>query len=116
MKNRITALLLLMIFIFGLVGCDKCVSVEYESVEVTVIDEHYRSSYITPIYNGKTFVMVTYPASYHIIVEYNGSEYTVDDSETYYKYKDKIGQTTTGELEIRNYDDGSVKHYIVGLE
>lgn len=116
LRNRIIALMLLVAMVFSIVGCAKCVSVEYESVEVTVVDEYHRGLVLTPIMAGKVTTFVTHPAVYRITVEYDGAEYTVNGIDTYYDYKDKIGQTATGELEIRTYDDGSVKYDIVGLE
>lgn len=116
LRNRIIALLLLVAMIFNIVGCAKCVSVEYESVEVTIVDKYHRAMYMTPIRAGKVTTFITHPAVWRITVEYEGVEYAVSGSETYRKYEDKIGQTTIGELEIRTYDDGSVKYDIVGLE
>lgn len=65
--------------------------------------------------NGKT-VFINHPATYQITVEYNGVKHTVSGSNTYSKYKDKVGQTAIGELKIETYDDGTVKYYIVSLE
>lgn len=115
-KNKILPLLLLVVLIFSLTGCTKCINTEYENVEVTVIDEYYRAKYIQPIYNGKSIIMVNHPAVYNITVEYNGIEYTIDDSDTYNKYKDKVKQTAIGTLEIRTYDNGTIKYDIVSLE
>lgn len=116
LRNRIIAVLLLVAMVFSIVGCAKCVSVEYESVEVTIVDKYHRGMFMTTVFAGKVPVTTVYPAIWRITVEYDGVEYTVSGSETYHKYEDKIGQTVTGELEIRTYDDGSVKYDIVGLE
>ena len=115
-KNRILVLLLLAMFLFGLVGCAKCISTEYENVEVTVVDEYHRGMWIQPIRTGKVTTHVVHPAIWRITVEYNGVEYTVNGNDTYNKYKDKIGQTTIGKLEIKTYDDGTVEYDIVSLE
>ena len=72
--------------------------------------------YMTPVFNGKTTTMITHPAVYRITVEYNGVEYTISGSDTYNKYKEKVGKTTIGTLEIRTYDDGTVKYDIIALE
>lgn len=116
LKNRIFAILLLVILIFSLVGCAKCISTEYENVEVTIVDKYHRAMWIQPIPTGKSVMMITHPAVYRITVKYNGVEYTISGSDTYNKYKDKIGQITIGELEIKTYDDGTVKYNIVSLE
>lgn len=116
LKNRIFSILLLMVLIFSLVGCAKCISTEYENVEVTVVDKYHRGMWMQPIRAGKVTTFVTHPAVWRITVEYNGVEYTVSGSDTYHKYKDKIGQTTIGELEIRTYDNDTVKYDIVSLK
>ena len=101
---------------FILTGCAKCISTEYENVEVNIVDEYHRNTYITPIRVGKVTTMVTHPAVYRITVEYNGVKYTVSGNDTYNKYKDMVGQTAMATLEIRTYDDGTVRYNITGLE
>lgn len=101
---------------FILTGCAKCINTEYENVEVNIVDEYHRGMYVTPISAGKVTTMVTHPAVYKITVEYNGVKYTISGSDTYNKYKDMVGQTTTGTLEIKTYDDGSIRYDITSLE
>ena len=101
---------------FSLVGCAKLVSTEYENAEVNIVDEYHRGKYITPVFNGKTTTIITHPAVYRITVKYNGVEYTISGSDTYNKYKEKVGQIAIGTLEIRTYDDGTVKYDIIALE
>lgn len=101
---------------FILTGCAKCINTEYENVEVNIVDEYHRGMYVTPISDGKVTTMVTYPAVYKITVEYNGVKYTISGSDTYNKYKDMVGQTTTGTLEIKTYDDDSIRYDITNLE
>ena len=103
-------------FMFSLVGCEKLVSTECENVEVNIVDEYHRGMYVTPVFNGKTTTMITHPAVYRITVEYNGVEYTISGSDTYNKYKEKVGQIAIGTLQIRTYDDGTVKYDITALE
>ena len=101
---------------FSLAGCAKLINTEYENVEVNIVDEYHRGMYVTPIRAGKVTTMVTHPAVYRITVEYNGVEYTISGSDTYNKYKEKVGQIAIGTLEIRTYDDGTVKYDIIALE
>lgn len=115
-KNRILVFLLLVVFIFSLVGCAKCICTEHESVEVVIVDKYHRGMWMQPIRAGKVTTFITHPVVWRITVEYNGVEYTVSGSDTYDKYKDKIGQTTIGELEIKTYDNGTVEYDIVSLE
>ena len=112
----IFALLLLITLVFSLVGCAKCICTEYENVEVTIVDKYYRAMWIQPVRTGKVTTFITHPARYEITVEYNDIEYTISGSDTYDKYKDKIGQIIIGELEIKTYDDGTVKYNVISLE
>lgn len=116
LKDRILILLLLLFLIFNFIGCAKCISTEYESVEVTIMDKYHRGSYMTPVRAGKVTTFVTHPAVWRIIVDYNGVNYSISGRETYDKYKDKIGQIIIGEVMIKTYDDGTVKYDIVSLE
>ena len=114
--NRILALLLLTALLCCLVSCAECISTECKKVEVVVVDEYYRGPYTTFAYTGKTMIPVIHAATYKITVQYNGVEYAVGGKDTYNKYKDKVGQTTIGTLEIKTYDDGTVEYDIVSLE
>lgn len=116
LKKRILGFLFVLILLFGLIGCAKCINTEYKNVEVTVVDKYYRGAWIQLIFTGKTTMMIPHPAEYRITVEYNGIEYTISGIDTYNKYKDKIGQTAIGILEIQTYDDGSIEYDITSLE
>lgn len=107
---------ILMMLVFALTGCTKCVSVETSTVQVTIVDEHYSDTYIMPISTGKTTMMVTYPEEYEIVVEYNGLKYIISGQKAYDKYSNKIGECANAILEIRKYDDGTMKYNILGLE
>ena len=110
------ALVLCGVFVVALISGPKCISTEQETVEVIIVDEYHRSSYMTPMSAGKVIIMHRHPAVYQITVKYNDTEYTIDDEDTYNRYKNRIGETTTGTLEIRTYEDGSVRYDIVALE
>lgn len=114
--KKIVSILAILCLMFSLVGCAKCISTEYENVEVNIVDEYHRGMYITPISTGKVTTMITHPAVYRITVEYGGIEYTISGSDTYNRYKDKVGEVVVGTLEIRTYDDGTVKYDITSLE
>ena len=118
LKKRILVFSMFMIMILSLVGCAKLVSTEYENVEVKITDVYYKPSYTTTTYNDvlKMPMVQSHPAVYRITVEYNNIEYTISDSDTYNKYKDKVEQTVVGTLRIRTYDDGTVKYDITRLE
>ena len=115
-KKLFLVFLVCLVFTFSLVGCAKCINTEYQTVEVEIVDEYHRGMYMTPIYVGKVMTMQTHPAEYRITVKYNDVEYSISGSDTYEKYKDKIGEYTNGTLEICTYDDGTVKYDILSLE
>lgn len=106
----------LMMLLFSLTGCAKCISTETSIVQVKVVDKYYRVEHRTPVYNGKTIMWVNSPAVYSITVEYEDNQYTVSGGATYNKYSNRIGEYVNGTLQIRKYDNGSVKCKIVGLE
>lgn len=122
-RNNMNPIKLMLVVIFmaiivsmTLTGCKKCVSTEYKHVPVKIIDAESRSAYSYPVRVGKTTSIRVVPASYNTVVEYDSMEYSLSSSETYYKYRDKIGKTAKGKLETKRYDDGSTKVRIVSLE
>lgn len=116
MRKLITTIALIFIMMFTLVGCREVVNVETQEVEVSVVDEYYRGSYITPVYNGKTTIMITHPATYKITVKYEDVEFVLNGRDIYNEYSDKVGQTTMGTLKITTFDDGSIDWDIVELK
>lgn len=114
--KKIKHIFLCLILCIALSGCAKCISTETKTVQVKVVDEYHRGAYITPMRVGKVTTMITYPAVYRITVEYNGYKYSVSGSDTYNKYKDKIGEYANATLETKVYDDESVKHNIISIE
>ena len=98
----LTIMVLICSMFFMLVGCRQCIDVKQEEVEVTIVDKYHRGTY--------------YPAVYQITVKYEDYSFTISGSDTYNKYCDKVGQTTTGVLEIRTYDDGSIDWDIISLK
>lgn len=105
-----TILPAMLILTFSLAGCAKCISTETSAVQVKIADEYRRGAR----YNAATKTMR--PSVHRITVEYDGVEYDISGSDTYYKYSDKVGEYTNGILQIKKYDDGSVKYDIVELE
>ena len=117
MKIKIIMLMLFLTATLSIfVGCAECISTEYNSVEVTIVDEYYHGAWIQPVFTGKSIINVPHPAEYRIKVSYYGEEYTINDSATYNKYKDKVGEVANGTLEIKTYDDGSVRYNIIALD
>lgn len=106
-------LLLVIIFILLSGKLEKPVKVTYEECEVVVVDAYYRNSYRISTITNNTASFLWYPAEYKILVEYNGTKYTIDKRSSYTDYKDKIGQTITATLKTCVYADNSVKYNII---
>ena len=115
MKKRILSCLIILVMIISFAGCAKLIETKYEMVDVKIVDEYHRSAYATPMLAGKVMTVISHPAVYRIDVEYNGIEYSISGSDTYHAYKDRVGEIVTGTLEIRSYDDGTIKYDIVAL-
>ena len=111
----IVSLVIIGLVIFLVSRRAKLVNTEYKEVNVKVIDVGHIASYVTPLMIGKVMTMQVRPAVYRVTVEYNDSEYVINDSETYSKYKDKIGHTALGVLKNCTYSDGTVSSSIVQL-
>lgn len=118
MKKVLYSITMIFIFVFSLVGCAKCISTETSTVQVKITDEYHRAAYTTMHYNSATKTMMpqSHPAVYRITVEYNGIEYVISGRDTYDKYSNRVGEYINGTLQIKKYDDGTVRYDIVGLE
>lgn len=116
--KKIISVLVIACLVFSLVGCAKLVNTEYKEVEVKVVDEYHKPSYTTVEYNValKMPMSRSHPAIYRITVEYDGVEYAIGGSKTYDKYKNMVGQTVMATLEIRTYEDETVKYDITKLQ
>jgi hypothetical protein len=122
MKKIFASVTLLLIVLFLIVmpvmiltGCAKLVRTDYETVDVTIVDEHHRGAYTTPIRVGKVTTFQHHPAVYRIYVEYNGVQYSVSGHDIWERYKNMIGCTVPATLEIKTYDDGTVKHNVTAI-
>lgn len=90
-------------------------SAEDSTVQVKIVDEYYRDSYMTSIHNVKSFRYTPCLTVYHISVEYNGKQYYLTDKESYELYHDKIGETADTLLRTTKWDNGNVTYDIIGL-
>ena len=103
---------------FSLAGCTKPAKVEStedSTVQVKIVDEYYRDSYMTSIHNVKSFRYTPCLTVYQISVEYNGKQYYLTDKESYELYHDKIGETADALLRTTKWDNGNVTYDIIGL-
>lgn len=113
--RKIIKLFLPILILFLLAGCSRVISTEYKDVEVKIVDCYHRNSYITFVCCGKSIVPIRHSEVNKVIVSYDDNKYVIKGKEVYYKYKDKIGETVTGVLEIKNYEDGTKRFDIISL-
>lgn len=121
MKEKIIiviAVLLVVSLVGGgfVVSVPKCVNTEYKTVEVSIVDEHYSPLWMQPMKYNNITTYITHPAEYKIMVIYNDIKFTINDYDIYYKYKNKIGEVINGTLEIKTYDNNTVKYDIIALK
>lgn len=116
--NRFLICILILCLLSSVIftGCKKLVSTEQTTVKVEVVDSYHRAGYNTLVWTGKVHTVVRHPAVWRITIEYEDVEYTISGSDTYNKYKERIGDIVNGTLVTRTYDDGSVSYDIVDLE
>lgn len=101
--------------IFLLCGCNntKILNTENKNVYGLVTYVKYTPGYSQPIICGKITTIITHPASYKVIIEYDGTKYELDDSDSYNKCKSKVNQYVDCTLSIKNYSDGTTKREII---
>lgn len=114
--RKILYLALITLLVFSLTGCTNLISTETQKVDVLITYEDYSGAWLQPMWTGKMFTYIAHPAQYEITVKYDGIEYTLDNETYYDAYNNRIGDTITGTLEIKTYDDGTVKYDIIALE
>lgn len=113
--RKIIKLFLPILILFLLAGCSRLISTEYKDVEVKIVDCYHRDEYTTFVCRGKSIVPIRHSEVNAVTVSYDDNQYVIEGAEVYYKYKDKIGETVTGVLEIKNYEDGTKRFDIISL-
>lgn len=110
MKKLIALILICSMFF---TACSKMVSEEYLDVTVTVVDSHYSSEWMQMIPIGDAYTFITYDAEYYIYVTYEGQKYSINNEDTYNKYKDKIGEDVKAILAVEKYENSTIKNRII---
>ena len=87
MKYKICLLLLIVALLLSGCAISKEVKRESENVIGVVVSTNYTPARIIPINCGKVITFINQPASYRVIVEYNGIRKVFDDSFLYNNYK-----------------------------
>lgn len=113
--RKIIKLFLPILILFLLAGCSKLISTKYMDVEVKIIDCYHRDAYTTFVCRGKSTIPIRHSEVNTVTVDYDDNQYIIEGEEVYYKYKNKIGETVTGVLEIKNYEDGIKRFDIISL-
>ena len=113
--RKIIKLFLPILILFLLAGCSRLISTEYKDVEVKIVDCYHRNSYTTFFCCGKSIIPIRHSEVNKVTVDYDDNQYVIEGKEVYYKYKDKIGETVMGVLEIKNYEDGTKRFDIISL-
>lgn len=119
MKTFLILLLTLILIVtlcFVFTGCAQVIEINEERVEVQIVDSERHAAWIQPVRAGKVTTYIHHSARYEIMVEYNGNTYTVDDEDTYHKYKDSIGECIDAVLETQIYDNGKIHCSIIELK
>lgn len=115
MKKALILITSIIIIVF-LSGCTKCISTETEIVQVKIVDEYHCGTRVQPVFIGKTASYICYPATYRITVEYENVKYNISGKDTYDKYSNRIVEYVNGVLQIKKYDDNSLRYYIINIE
>lgn len=94
------------------------VSEDKKQVSVEITDKYYKEGNSTFMYFAYShmYIPVKTDPEYSITCKYNDKEYEITGKETYEKFKDKIGETATGELKIVTYGDGKVRQQIISIK
>lgn len=115
--KRLFAILLAILLVLTFAGCVEVKEQNSILVPAILVDTHYKGMWIQPIVSGKIVTMITHPADYDLIFEYEGQRYNLDvDSETYNTYKNALGQKFDMELVTTVYDDDTTKTTLRFLE
>lgn len=112
-KNIISILICVALLVCG---CARCIDKKQVNVQVKIVEEYHRKAYTTLIPRGKSMAVINHPKIHRITVEYDGDEYSIDDAETYKKYKKSVGKMATAILETKIYDDGTEKRDVIKLK
>ena len=103
--------------LFSLGGCKKVTSTYELRVNAIVEDTYHKKAWTQFQYHVSTKSMTTirHPERNQVSIRYNGEVFTLDNKNTYEYCKDKIGQSVPCILEVKEYNDGSLKQEIVAV-
>ena len=108
MKYKICLLLLVVALLLSSCAISKEVKRESENVIGVVVSTNYVPPRIIPITCGTVITFMSQPASYRVVVEYNGIQKVFDDSFLYNNYK--AGDNINLTLITIYYDNNEVRY------
>lgn len=108
MKYKICLLLLVVVLLLSGCAISKEVKRESENVIGVVVNTNYTPARIIPINCGKVITFISQPASYRVVVEYNGIQKVFDNSFLYNNYK--AGDNINLTLITIYYDNDEVRY------
>ena len=103
--------------LFSLGGCKKVTSTYELRVDAIVEDTYHKKAWAQFQYHASTkrTTTIQHPERNEVSIRYNGEVFTLDNKNTYEYCKDKIGQSVPCILEVKEYNDGSLKQEIVAV-
>lgn len=115
-KMKRILVLFLILDLFMMTSCKKCIKEEKLYDAVLITDVIYVPQRMQPYYiNGKIYFYI-YPAEYKTIVEYKRKQYELFDYQAYNLCKDNGGKMIQAEITKKTYDDGSIKYFVIKLK
>lgn len=106
----------ILLITFSLSACAEIISRENIEIEATVVDVNYRSSWLQPVFNGKTYTYISHPAEYITYLKYDGILFRIEGEEIYDYCKENIGKVAICDMQINYFDDGSITRTITNLK
>ena len=116
-KWSLAIIMMIVTLLFSLAGCKK-VTNTYELRADAIIEDTYHKNAWTQFHyfaSTKSMTTIHHPERNEVSIRYNGRIYTLDNENTYEYCKDKIGQSVPCILEVKEYNDGSLKQEIVAV-
>lgn len=107
MRKFITLFLPLILLCMTLTGCKSVTNVQDQNIKVTITDSYYKAGWMQPVRVGKTQTYIRHSAKHVIVVEYQNESYSIDDTDLYNTYKDKIGTQIDATLRVTQYDNNT---------
>ena len=103
--------------LFSLGGCKKVKDTYELRVNAVVEDTYHKKAWAQFQYHASTkrTTTIRHPERNEVSIRYNGEVFTLDNKNTYEYCKDKIGQSIPCILEVKEYNDGSLKQEIVAV-